>query len=69
MIPVRLRREEAWSYTGGWGVGAVTSLWPEGLKKSTYEGEKWLKGGLKVRFGTLTGQIHNAGDDNERPSH
>lgn len=52
-----------------WGVGAGTSLWPEGLKKSTYEGGKWLKGGLKVRFGTLTGQIHNAGDDNERPSH
>lgn len=48
-----------------------TSLWPEGLKKSTHkEGEK--KGGereLKVRFGTLTGQIHNAGDDNNRPSH
>ena len=25
--------------------------------------------GLKVRFGTLTGQVDNAGDDNDRPSY
>lgn len=66
VITVGLCRKKAvW---GGGGGG--TSLWPEGLKKSTYEGgKKSCKRELKVRFGTLTGQIHNAGDDNDRPSH
>lgn len=57
-------------YGGGEGVTG-TSLFAEGLEKCTHErgGKKGGKGELKVRFGTLTGQIHNAGDDNERPSH
>lgn len=38
-------------------------------RKAHMRGKKSSKGELKVRFGTLTGQIHNAGDDNDRPSH
>lgn len=53
-------------YCGGGVTG--TSLLPEGLEKCT-RGKKGDKRELKVGFGTLTGQIHNAGDDNERPSH
>lgn len=56
-------------YWGGEGGVTGTSLLPEGLKKCTHEAKKGGKRELKVGFGTLTGQIHNAGDDNERPSH